>query len=118
MNKQRNHTLNVEKLHAKRKNRTNITLKAHMANHRAIVEKSNVLNRLTVIDNKGNTIIQTNDKGMKGKKSDNAFELGKSIATTLKSKNIATLVFDRNGYRFTGRVKALCDGLREWGITI
>ena len=88
MNKQRNHTLNVETLHAKRKNRTNTTLKSHMAEHRAIAEKSNVLNRLTVVDNKGNTVVQTNDKGMKGKKTENAFELGKNIAETLKSKNI------------------------------
>ena len=118
MNKQRNHTLNVETLHAKRKNRTNTTLKSHMAEHRAIAEKSNVLNRLTVVDNKGNTITLTNDKGMKGKKTENAFELGKNIAETLKSKNITKLIFDRNGYRFTGRIKALCDGLREGGITI
>jgi large subunit ribosomal protein L18 len=118
MNKHRNHTLNVEALHAKRKNRTNTTLKGHMADHRAIAEKSNVLNRLTVVDNKGNTVVQTNDKGMKGKKTENAFELGKKIAETLKSKKISTVIFDRNGYRFTGRIKALCDGLREGGITI
>ncbi len=53
------------------------------------------------------------DKGLKGTKSDKALELGKKAAEALKSKKITSVVFDRNGFRYTGRVKNLCEGLRE-----
>lgn len=42
--------------------------------------------------------------------------LGKSLATKAKTKKIKTAVFDRGGYRYTGRVKALADGARAGGL--
>jgi large subunit ribosomal protein L18 len=44
--------------------------------------------------------------------------VGKAIGTRLKEQNISTAVFDRNGYLYHGRVKAIADGARESGLTI
>lgn len=44
-------------------------------------------------------------------------ELGKKLAGMCLQKEIATMVFDRNGYVYHGRVKALADGLREGGVS-
>ena len=54
---------------------------------------------------------------MKGlKKVEQAKAVGKAIAERAKSKGISTVVFDRGGFRYVGRVKALADGAREGGL--
>jgi large subunit ribosomal protein L18 len=54
---------------------------------------------------------------MKGlKKSEQAKLVGQTIAERAKSKGIQTVVFDRGGYRYIGRIKALADGAREGGL--
>ena len=42
--------------------------------------------------------------------------IGKEIARVAKEKDITTVVFDRNGYLYHGRVKAVADGAREGGL--
>tara|TARA_Y100001934_G_C11985459_1_gene600640 strand:- start:306 stop:677 length:372 start_codon:yes stop_codon:yes gene_type:complete len=49
-------------------------------------------------------------------KSNQSKEVGYHIATLLKKKKINKFIFDRNGYRYHGRVKAIADGIREKGI--
>lgn len=49
-------------------------------------------------------------------KSDAAKLVGETIAAQLKAKGITKVVFDRNGYRYHGRVKALAEGAREAGL--
>ena len=51
-----------------------------------------------------------------GSKSDQAAEVGKALATAAKQAGIEQCVFDRGGYLFHGRVKALADGAREGGL--
>lgn len=53
-------------------------------------------------------------KGLK--KSEQAKLIGQTVAERAKSKGITTVVFDRGGYRYIGRVKALADGAREGGL--
>jgi large subunit ribosomal protein L18 len=53
-------------------------------------------------------------KGLK--KSEQAKLIGKTVAERAKSKGIESVVFDRGGYRYSGRVKALADGAREGGL--
>ena len=53
-------------------------------------------------------------KGMK--KADQAKMIGQTVAERAKSKGIQSVVFDRGGYRYIGRVKALADGAREGGL--
>ena len=42
--------------------------------------------------------------------------VGKAVAERAKEKGIASVVFDRGGYLYTGRVKAVADGAREAGL--
>jgi large subunit ribosomal protein L18 len=53
-------------------------------------------------------------KGMK--KIEQAHLIGKTVAERAKSKGIETVVFDRGGFRYIGRIKALADGAREGGL--
>jgi large subunit ribosomal protein L18 len=54
---------------------------------------------------------------MKGlKKAEQAKLVGQAVAERAKIKGIETVVFDRGGFRYFGRVKALADGAREGGL--
>jgi len=53
-------------------------------------------------------------KGMK--KSEQAKAVGQAVAERAKGKGITTVVFDRGGFKYIGRVKALADGAREGGL--
>jgi len=55
-------------------------------------------------------------KGIEGTKTDDAKAVGSAIAKVLKDKGIESVVFDRNGYLYHGRVKALAEGAREAGL--
>ena len=55
-------------------------------------------------------------EAMKVKKVDIAKEVGKSIAVKANQSGISTVIFDRGGYLYHGRVKALAEGAREAGI--
>ena len=52
----------------------------------------------------------------KGDKSAQAAEVGKQLATAAKQAGVQGCVFDRAGYLYHGRVKALADGAREGGL--
>ena len=62
------------------------------------------------------TLFSVGDGKLSGKKTERATQVGKTIAEQAKSAGIARVVFDRAGYRFHGRVKALADGAREGGL--
>ena len=51
-----------------------------------------------------------------GTKTDQAAEVGKALAAAAKQAGIERCVFDRGGYLYHGRVKALADGAREGGL--
>jgi large subunit ribosomal protein L18 len=55
-------------------------------------------------------------KGLKGNKTDQAKAVGKALADAAKKAGVETVVFDRGGYLYHGRVKALADGAREGGL--
>ena len=55
-------------------------------------------------------------KSFKGDKSEQAAEVGKQLAAAAKKAGIDVCVFDRAGYLYHGRVKALADGAREGGL--
>ena len=56
-------------------------------------------------------------KAFKGDKTEQAAEVGKQIAAVAKKAGVERVVFDRGGYLYHGRVKALADGAREGGLT-
>jgi large subunit ribosomal protein L18 len=55
-------------------------------------------------------------KSFKGTKTEQAAAVGKALAEHAKKAGIEGVVFDRGGYLFHGRVKALADGAREGGL--
>ena len=55
-------------------------------------------------------------KTFKGSKTDQAKEVGKLIAANAKKEGVERCVFDRGGYLYHGRVKALAEGAREGGL--
>jgi large subunit ribosomal protein L18 len=56
-------------------------------------------------------------KSFSGDKQEQAREVGKRLAEAAKSAGIDTVVFDRGGYLYHGRVKALAEGAREGGLS-
>jgi large subunit ribosomal protein L18 len=55
-------------------------------------------------------------RSAKGSKTDQAAEVGKLLAENAKKAGVKTVVFDRGGYLYHGRVKALADAAREGGL--
>jgi large subunit ribosomal protein L18 len=68
-----------------------------------------------LVDDAGNrTLATVSDLGLEqGRKSERAAAVGKMIAERAKTAGISRVVFDRAGYRYHGRVKAVADGARE-----
>ena len=71
-----------------------------------------------LVDDAANrTLLTVSDlKLEQGKKGERASEVGKLIAERAKSAGITRVVFDRAGYRYHGRIKAVADGAREGGL--
>ena len=74
-------------------------------------------------DSAGQTLVSASSvdkelrEQMKGlKKAEQAELVGRKVAERAKSKGIETVVFDRGGFRYVGRIKALADGAREGGL--
>ena len=56
-------------------------------------------------------------KSFKGDKTEQAAEVGKRLAQAAKKAGVESVVFDRGGYLYHGRVKALAEGAREGGMS-
>ena len=70
-------------------------------------------------DEKGVTLAAASSKDIKmekKKKSEIAAEVGRQLAEKAKAKGVTEVAFDRNRYRYHGRVQALADGAREGGL--
>ena len=69
-----------------------------------------------VNDTTQRTITTVSDAGISGKKTEKSVAVGKKIAEKAKAAGISKVVFDRAGYQYHGRVKAVADGAREGGL--
>jgi len=68
-------------------------------------------------DQKGQTLISASDlKIKKGTKNERAKELGKTIGKLCVEAKIKEVVFDRNGFKYTGRIKMVADEARATGL--
>ena len=111
----------------KKKSRTKNSLGVLGKYPRLVVFKSNkhIYGQL-VDDNKNITVLSSSSKDNNFNKkeflSKNKLEISKEVGSLLgdkiKDKKIKKVIFDRNGYRFHGRVKALADSIKEKGIEI
>jgi large subunit ribosomal protein L18 len=62
------------------------------------------------------TLVTVSDQALTGKKSERSAEVGRLIASRAKEAGVTSVVFDRAGYQYHGRVKAVADGAREGGL--
>ncbi|MBQ0120574.1 MAG: 50S ribosomal protein L18 [Bacteroidales bacterium] len=85
---------------------------------RLCVFRSNKQIYAQVIDDlAGNTLVSASSKGIdEGTKSEIAAKVGELIAKKALEAGISTVVFDRNGFLFHGRIKSLADGARKGGL--
>lgn len=72
-------------------------------------------------DEEGRTLVAASSlspeiRGIRGTKTEIARAVGRLIAQKALEKEIAKVVFDRGGYKYHGRVKALAEGAREVGL--
>lgn len=88
---------------------------------RAAVYRSSQHMSVQLIDDAvGKTLCAASDRELKStakmKKADVARAVGMLIADKAAKMNISKVIFDRRGYQYHGRVKALADGMREKGL--
>jgi len=105
-----------KRIRLKKKIRTKIL--GTMERPRFSVFRSNQFIYAQVIDDTtGTTILSASDIAVKkGTKTERANNVGGDVAKGAIAKGIKTVVFDRNGFKYTGRVKALADSARTAGL--
>jgi large subunit ribosomal protein L18 len=103
----------------RRKRRVSSNIRGDVEKPRVVVFRSNRYIYAQAIDDTARvTLASASSKGATGKKGDQAKAAGLKLAEKLKEKKIIKAVFDRSSYTYLGRVKSLCEGLREGGIKI
>lgn len=84
---------------------------------RLAVFRSNRFMYAQLIDDDANkTLASASSIEAKTKKAEAAFKVGQEIAKKAAAIKVTTVVFDRGGFGFKGRVKSLADGAREGGL--
>ena len=69
-------------------------------------------------DSKGHTLVSASSKelGLSSGNLDASKQVGQKLAEKAKSSGLETIVFDRGGYLYHGKIKALAEGAREGGL--
>jgi large subunit ribosomal protein L18 len=114
-------SLTVREARARRHRRVRGRVRGTAARPRLVVFRSNRgIEAQLVDDTTGRTLAGASwlalRESFKGDKTEQAAEVGKLLAASAKQAGIETCVFDRAGYLYHGRVKALADGAREGGL--
>jgi large subunit ribosomal protein L18 len=109
----------------RRRRRTRSALRRHNRERPrlSVFRSSKHIYAQVIDDEAGRTLAaaSTLDKGLKAKLETGANraaaeQVGRLLAERAKSAGVAAVLFDRGGYRYHGRVKALADGAREGGL--
>ena len=109
----------------RRRNRSKSNIVKHASRHRLVVFRSDKNMSAQLVDDfNGKTITSASslDKLVKNKvaklktKTEVSVFIGKMIADNAKTKKISKIVFDRNGFPYHGRVKALAESARKNGL--
>jgi len=116
----------MDKLQRKARRRKSIRKKisGSVERPRMCVHKSNKKLYVQIVDDiEGKTFCSASSAGVAGAKGQGTFKnvnfaqsLGKEIAKLAADKGIKQVVFDRGGYKFHGRIKALAEAARESGL--
>ncbi len=114
-------SLNKKQARIRRHHRVRNKVSGTAERPRLSVFKSNTAIYVQVIDDSNSkTLASSSTKTLKLSNSniENATKVGKDIAKKLKKLKVTELVFDRGGYIYHGKVKAVADAVREEGIKI
>jgi large subunit ribosomal protein L18 len=104
-----------KKLSLKRKIRARVSGTAERP--RLAVFRSNQYIYAQLIDDAAHkTVASASDQKAKGTKMEGAIATGKEIAKLASAKGVKAAVFDRGGFKYAGRIKALADAAREAGL--
>lgn len=115
-------TSNKQQIRFKRKARIRAKIEGTAAQPRLSIFRSNSNMYAQLVDDvKGVTLVSasTLDEGLNTKSpsgAEGAKAVGSLLAKKAQAKNINAIVFDRSGYLYHGRIKALADGAREGGL--
>ncbi len=113
-------TLTVRKARERRHKRVRTKVLGTAERPRLVVFRSNRGIEAQLVDDlEGRTLAAASWlqlKGFKGSKTEQAVEVGKLLAGRAKEAGIEAIVFDRGGYLYHGRVKALAGAAREGGL--
>ena len=114
-------TLSTSQARARRHRRVRGKIAGTAERPRLVVFRSNRgIDAQLVDDATGRTLVGVSwlqiKKSFKGSKTEQAAEVGKQLAESAKEAGIEEVVFDRAGYLYHGRVKALAEGAREGGL--
>ena len=83
----------------------------------SVFRSNNYIYAQMIDDTKGITMVSSSDMDVKsGTKTERAIATGANIAKDSITKGIKTCVFDRNGFKYIGRIKALADSARAAGL--
>jgi large subunit ribosomal protein L18 len=114
-------TLTVREARDRRHQRVRRKIVGSAERPRLVVFRSNRGISAQLVDDVGRKTLASAGHGQlkktfRGTKTEQAAEVGKLLAAAAKSAGIETVVFDRAGYLYHGRVKALADAAREGGL--
>ena len=114
-------SITVKEARARRHRRVRGKVRGTAERPRLVVFRSNRGIEAQLVDDLGSRTLASASwlglkKSFKGDKSAQATEVGKLLAAHAKQAGIAACVFDRAGYLYHGRVKALAEGAREGGL--
>jgi large subunit ribosomal protein L18 len=114
-------SLTVREARVRRHKRVRAKLRGSAERPRLVVFRSNRgIEAQLVDDDSGMTLASASHlalaKSFKGNKIEQAAAVGKALAAAAKKAGVDACVFDRGGYLYHGRVKALADGAREGGL--
>ena len=109
---------NISRLRRARKSRSNIR---NQESPRLSVYRSSQHFYAQIFDSLGSKVIVSastveKDSNLKSNNIDAAVQVGKKVAERALENGIKKVVFDRSGYRYHGRIKALADSAREAGL--
>ncbi len=82
----------------------------------AIFRSNKEIYAQVIDDLNGKTLVAASSKGAAGTKVEQASVVGKAIAEKAIAAGISSVVFDRGGFLYHGRIKALAEGAREGGL--
>jgi large subunit ribosomal protein L18 len=83
----------------------------------AVFKSNRFISAQLIDDARGHTIASAHGRDAKGPQSVQALVVGKAIAAAAKEAGVTSIVFDRGGYRYSGKVKTLADAARAGGLT-